>query len=149
MADRTERDVLNELIVTCRDAARGFGWAADQARDPELRQLFADLARERQQYAADLLPHAQRLGGHSDAEGTAAATLHRAWITVKGTLSGHQEQALLAEAERGERVALSAYTDGLAGMLPPDCRDLVEAQLEGIRAAHGRLHAYGAKLPAA
>lgn len=148
MADRTERDVLNDLIVVCRDAARGFEWAAEHARDGELRRLFVDMAAERRRYANDLLPYAHRLGGHSDASGTAAATLHRAWIAIKDRLASEHDQALLDEADRGERVALATYAAALDELIPPDSRDLIELQLEGIRAAHGRLHAYGARLAA-
>jgi uncharacterized protein (TIGR02284 family) len=145
MADRTERDVLNDLIVTCRDAARGFEWAAEHARDPDLRRIFTVIAEERRSYAEDLLPHAQRLGGHSDAEGSAAATLHRAWISLKDRLSGNSDEALIAEAERGERVAISTYAGALAGMLPPHSRDLIEAQYEAIKATQGRLRTVAAK----
>ena len=57
MADRTEREVLNTLIVACRDADHGFTFAADRVLWAPLRELFTDLARERRQFADELLPH--------------------------------------------------------------------------------------------
>lgn len=135
MAERTERAVLNHLIETCRDAERGLRVAADQVQSSELRRLFLRLAEQRKSFADDLLPHAQRLGGASVSDGTAAAALHRAWIQVKARLASDADQAVLEEAARGERYAMHAYDDAVTEMIPPDVRDLVEGQDLGIRVA--------------
>lgn len=140
MADRTERAVLNSLIVACRDADRGFTFAAEHVLDSTLRTFFEDLAKERRHYAEALLPHAQRLGGAADADGSSLATLHRAWMAVKDRVV-HHDQAMVIEAERGERTALAAYVDALDGMLPPEVRGVVESQQTGIQAGLQRLHA--------
>jgi len=140
MAERTERAVLNSLIVACRDADRGFTFAAEHVLDSTIRTFFEDLAKERRQYAEALLPHAQRLGGAGDAEGSSLATLHRAWMAVKDHVA-HRDQAMVVEAERGERTALAAYVDALGGMLPPEVRGVVESQQAGIEAGLKRLHA--------
>lgn len=140
MAERTERAVLNSLIVACRDADRGFTFAAEHVLDSTLRTFFEELAKERRQYAEALLPHAQRLGGAADADGSSLATLHRAWMALKDRVT-HQDQAMVIEAERGERTALAAYADALGGMLPPEARGVVESQQAGIEAGLRRLHA--------
>lgn len=136
MGERTERGILNHLIETCHDAERGFVLAAEEAQTEELREMFLDLAGQRRRFAEDLLPHAQRLGGAGNADGTTAAALHRAWIHLKAQLAKDPDKAVLAEAERGERFAVSAYDDAVNDMLPPDVRDLVEAQDEDVRMAH-------------
>jgi uncharacterized protein (TIGR02284 family) len=128
MAERTERGVLNHLIEICQDGARGFRYAADLAKSPPVKELFLEIAGQRERFAADLLPHAQRLGGDAPAEGTAAGTLHRGWMAIKDTLTRHDEKALVTEAERGEGRAAEAYKDALQGVLPPTVRDLVEQQ---------------------
>lgn len=140
MADRTEREVLNTLIVACRDADRGFTFAAEHVLDSTLRTLFEDMATQRRQYAEALLPHAQRLGGTADAEGSTLATAHRAWMALKDRVA-HQDQAMVVEAERGERAALAAYADALDGMLPPEARGIVESQHAGITIGLQKLHA--------
>ncbi len=147
MAERNERVVLNELIVTCRDAARGFQWAADHARDPELQALFRKIAADRHQYVMDLLPHAQRLGGAPEGDGSRAATLHRAWMAVKDRLAPDHDHAILVEAERGERAALATYDDAINGMLPPGTRDVIETQQAGVHTAYERLQALSASSP--
>jgi uncharacterized protein (TIGR02284 family) len=144
MANKNEREVLNELIVTCREGVRGFRWAADHAQDPELRALFLEIAEERRQYMASLRPHAQRLGGDSEGDGSQAASLHRAWMAIRNRLTPDHDHAILMEAERGERAALTAYEDAINGMLPPESRDLIQTQQAGIQNACERLHARAA-----
>ena len=85
---------------------------------------------------------AQRLGGASEADGSAAAALHRGWMTIKDTLTGHDDKAIIGEAERGEGAALAAYQDAVDGMLPPTVRDLIEQQYEDIRHSRERLRAF-------
>jgi uncharacterized protein (TIGR02284 family) len=142
MADRNERAVLNHLIETCKDGERGFRYAANHVADPAVKEVFLEIASERERFANDLLPHAQRLGGASDADGTTAAALHRGWITIKDTLTHHDERAVIAEAERGEGAAVAIYKDAIEGMLPPTVRDLVERQYEEIRHSHERIRAF-------
>jgi uncharacterized protein (TIGR02284 family) len=138
MSERTERATLNGLIVICRDAERGFTLAAEHVKDAGLRTLLSELAAERGQYATALLPHATRLGGEGEGDGSRLATLHRAWIAIKDRVL-HDDHAVLAEAERGEKAALATYDDALNDLLPPEARDLVESQAAGIRAALERL----------
>jgi uncharacterized protein (TIGR02284 family) len=140
MADRTERAILNTLIVACRDADRGFTFAAEHVLDSTLRTFFEDLAKERRQYAEALLPHAQRLGGAADADGSPLATVHRAWMALKDHVT-HRDQAMVVEAERGERAALALYDEALSGMIPPETRGIVESQQAGIQTGLKRLHA--------
>ena len=143
MAERTERTALNTLIVTCKDAARGFTWAAEHLKNAKLKTLFSELATMHQQYAEELIPHAQRLGGAADAEGTMMAALHRAWMSFKDRVSGEHDHdhTIVLEAERGQRAALVVYAEALNGMLPPGIVDLIEAQHAGIKSALDRLQA--------
>ena len=142
MAEQTERAVLNQLIETCRDGERGFLYATDYVKDSLLKAIFTEAASQRQRFAADLLPHAQRLGGANESDGTTAAALHRGWMTIKDTLTGHDAKAILREAERGEEAALAAYKDALEGMLPPAARDMIERQYRDVRQTYHRIHTF-------
>jgi uncharacterized protein (TIGR02284 family) len=141
MAERTEREALLHLIEICRDGERGFRAAAGAVTQPELKALFAELAGDRAQFAADLLPHLQRLGGMTDGEGTNAGALHRGWMNFKAHVPGHHDHAIVTETERGEHAALDAYDDALHGMLPPTVTSLIEAQQEAMHAAVERIRA--------
>ena len=139
MTDRSERAVLNHLIETCKDAERGFRHVAEHAKNPTLKTLFLDLASQRAEFAAGLLPHAQRLGGANAGNGTTAGTLHRTWIDLRSALVRDDTDAVLHEAERGESFSRSVYRDALDGMLPPTARALVESQFNEPQRTAGRL----------
>jgi uncharacterized protein (TIGR02284 family) len=136
MPEQTERAVLNRLIATCRDGERGFLYAMDYVEETLVKAIFTEAASQRQRFAAELLLHAQRLGGANESDGTTTAALHRGWMTIKDTLTGHDPKAILREAERGEEAALAAYKDALEGMLPPATRDMIERQYEDVRQTH-------------
>ena len=139
MAFKSEREVLNHLIESCRDGERGFTVAAEHLTDPTLRSLFMRLAGERARCAEELLPHARRLGGPATAEGTAVAALHRKWIDFKSALTHDHDHAVVVEAARGDGTTVNAFKDAIAGSLPPDTRDIVERQYEAMQEEHNWL----------
>jgi uncharacterized protein (TIGR02284 family) len=139
MTETSPRAVLNSLIETCKDGERGLLHAAQLVKDPALKTFFADTAYPRAQFATQLVPHAQRLGGDAAAEGTAGATLHRKWMDVRSTLSGHDDRAVLSEAKRGDDLTVLAFKTAIEGPLPASVRDLVEHGYADVRASHGRL----------
>ena len=139
MAERTELGVLNHLLETCRDGARGFSFAAQHATEPDVKNLFTTLAEERGRFAEELAPHVHRLGGQACTAGTTAGAIHRGWMNLREAMSRHHDEALLGEAERGERAAIHTYRNALDGMLPPTVSDIVERQYAAIRAAHARI----------
>ena len=141
MPERTERSTLNHLIETCRDGERGFRYAANHVRTPEVKALFLEVADQREQFAGELIPYAQRLGGHEEGDGTFAASLHRSWMGIRDAIAGHDEHAIIREAERGERAALTAYQDAINGLLPPSAREVIERQCEAVQRSHDRVHA--------
>lgn len=139
MAERTEREVLNMLIETCLDGAKGFKTAAGHVDDPELRTMFLQFAAERDGFAAELLPYAQRLGGAAASDGTHVGTLHRKWIDVKSALTQHNDHAIVVEVSRGERSTVNIYKDAIEGLLPPQARDVIERQFEVFKQEHEKL----------
>ncbi len=81
-----------------------------------------------------------RLGGDPTQTGSVAATLHRGWINIKSAVTGEDENAVIAECERGEDSAVANYKDALAdGNLPADIRSIVERQSAQIKEAHDRI----------
>ena len=120
MTDRSERAVLNHLIETCKDAERGFRHVAEHAADPALKSLFLDIASQRARFAADLLPHAQRLGGANAHDGTAVGTLHRTWIDLRSAISrGDPVAASTRPSEVSTSRAASTRTRSTACFRPP------------------------------
>lgn len=143
MAESNSRTVLNHLIESCTDGEHGFRHAAELVTDPGLKSLFAAMAARRAQFAADLLPHAQRLGGAAAADGTAGATLHRRWMDVRSRLSDRDDRTVLAEVRRGDNVTVLAFKDAISGMLPATVRDLVERQYAEACGSHTYFDQFG------
>lgn len=142
MADHNERWVMNHLIEMCRDEELALRSAAAHVKDPSVKTLLVELASQRAQFAADLLPYAQRLGGAEAADGTTRGALHRGWMVMKAALIGYSDRAMVTEAEHGEDLTLATYENALDDMLPPTARDLVERQSAEIRLAHDRVRAF-------
>ena len=138
MTESDPRTILNGLIETCKDGERGLRHAAELVKSPALKTFFIDTASRRAQFAAELLPHAQRLGGTETADGTAGATLHRKWMDVRSALSGHDDRAVTSEAERGDSITVLAFKSAVEGALPATVRDLVERGYDEVRASHLR-----------
>jgi uncharacterized protein (TIGR02284 family) len=141
MAEHDERWVLNRLVAICGDGERGFRYAANHVRNPTVKALFLEIAGQRERFASAILPHAQRLGGANESDGSLAGALHRGWMTIKDAVGGHEDAAIIREAERGERIALGAYEDALDGMLQQNTRELIEQQCAEVRHSHNRVHA--------
>ena len=108
-------DVINDLIKINNDRVAGFEKAGTDLENDDngLIPVFNKLAGESQQYVAELTDIARQ---HGDvvAEGTSTSgDLHRAWIDIKATFTGHDLLAVLNECERGEDAAKAAYRDAL------------------------------------
>jgi len=133
---------LNNLIETCKDGQNGFQTAAEGVKRSDLKSLFAEYALQRSKFAGELQTEVTRLGGDPENTGSVAATLHRGWINIKSAVTGADENAVIAECERGEDSAVSNYQDALNDQnLPADIRSIVERQYTQIKEAHDRVRA--------
>jgi uncharacterized protein (TIGR02284 family) len=131
--------ILNDLVETSRDGQDGFKEAAENATSPELKRFFADASLERARFVGELQRQVRSLGGDPEKSGSTAGALHRTWINVKGTLTGRDDESILAEAERGEDSAVKAYEDALKQALPANCKTMVETQYREVKQAHDRV----------
>ena len=132
--------VLNNLIETCKDGQNGFQTAAEGVTRSDVKSLFYQYSQQRAQFAGELQDEVRRLGGDPTETGSVAATLHRGWIDIKSAVTGADENAVLAECERGEDSAVANYKDALADQsLPADVRAIVERQYAQVQEAHDRI----------
>lgn len=127
---------LNNLIETCKDGEQGFRTAAESLKDPQIKAKFQEYARQRGDMARELQAEVRKLGGDPEKSGSMSASLHRGWIDIKSAITGKDDHAILAEAERGEDVAKNAYESALNELLPASAQTLVEQQATKVRLAH-------------
>jgi uncharacterized protein (TIGR02284 family) len=133
---------LNNLIETCKDGQDGFKTAAEGVDRSDLKTLFYQYSQQRATFAGELQNEVRRLGGDPEKAGSVAASLHRGWIDIKSAVTGHDDNAVIAECERGEDSAVSNYKDALKdASLPADVRTLVERQYAAVQEAHDRVRA--------
>lgn len=136
MQNDTAISTLNSLIETCKDGELGFKTAADGLRNPDTKAQFLEYARQRASMAADLQAEVRRLGGDPEKSGSISGSLHRGWVDIKSAITGKDDHAILAEAERGEDVAKKAYENALKETLPSTAQTLVQRQAGMVRQAH-------------
>jgi uncharacterized protein (TIGR02284 family) len=132
---------LNNLIETCRDGEQGFRTAAEGVDNGQLRSMFLEYAMQRGEFCRELEREVRRLGGDPERTGTVAGAAHRGWMNIKSAVTGKDEDAIIAECERGEDSAVGSYREALNEALPPDTRILIERQYREVQAAHDRIRA--------
>ena len=131
--------VLNNLIETVKDGERGFRTAAEGLKNPQTKSLFDEYSRQRAQMARELQDEVRRLGGDPEKSGSTAGALHRGWIDIKSVVTGKDDHAIVAEAERGEDVAKNVYDEALKEPLPASAQTIVQQQAAKVRLAHDRV----------
>jgi uncharacterized protein (TIGR02284 family) len=128
--------LLNSLIETCKDGEQGFKTAAEGLTSSDLKAKFFQYSRERGQIASELQAEVRRLGGDPEHSGSMSGALHRGWLDIKSAITGKDDHAILAEAERGEDVAKSAFENALKAVPPGATQALVQRLALSVRQAH-------------
>ncbi|MGN6394061.1 MAG: PA2169 family four-helix-bundle protein [Mucilaginibacter sp.] len=138
-------DVLNDLIEINNDRVAGFEKAAKDLGegDFDLKGIFGQYAQESRIYSTELSSAVIALGGEAERGTGMGGDIHRAWIDVKATFTGHDRKSVLAECERGEDAIKKAYQSALdpENELSFDVTDMIRRQQQGIEAAHDRIKA--------
>lgn len=134
--------VTKALMETLRDGEEGFnsatGILADGAHS-DLASEFRRFSQQRGDFYKELESMAAEYGDDLDESGTTGGKLHRAWMSMKDSLTGDDPEAVLKTAERAEDHAVSEYEAALEEDISSELRSLVQRQLGEIRAVHDRV----------
>jgi uncharacterized protein (TIGR02284 family) len=131
--------VLNSLITTTIDSAKGFEHAAEHADAGRFAQMFRDFANERRQVVALLQQTVRALGGTPNDDGSLKADLHRRWIDLRDALARGGDREIIEEVERGEDYLKAKYDAALADdKLSPVAADAIRKAYQSVRAGHDR-----------
>jgi len=131
--------VLNNLIETCKDGELGFKTAAEGLKAPDIKATFLEYSRQRNEMVRQLQAEVRRLGGDPEKSGSVSGSLHRGWLDIKSAITGKDDHAIVAEAERGEDVAKSTFESALKETLPASALTLVQQQAAIVRQTHDRV----------
>ncbi len=135
------RSLLEHLIETTEDGARGFDEAAEHVDDTTVAALFRKLGAERAGMAVELRELATVYGGPVEEAGTVKGALHRGWIKLKDALTGKSPHAVIAAAEEGEDYAVEQYDEALEQALPPNVEAVVRRHWTAIKESHDKVRA--------
>ncbi|MET7030428.1 ferritin-like domain-containing protein [Sediminicola luteus] len=120
---------LNTLLEKTFDAEKGFLKAAGNSKHPNLKTYFAKKSKERYDFGYELKEELRRFGQSVEKGGSTAATVHRAWMDVKSTISIDNDEAMLEEALKIEKSALNEYEEVFGDKdLPPTTSSILTKQ---------------------
>jgi uncharacterized protein (TIGR02284 family) len=147
METTTEKsvEVLNDLIEINNDRIDGFDRASKELdeSDVDLRAVFEKFASDSRRNVQELSAAVGQAGGDVETGNTATGTIHRAWLDVKATFSGHDRKSILEECERGEDAIKKAYREALSADngLAPQFATVVAQQQQAINEGHDTIKA--------
>lgn len=143
MDAKAAQSELNELISTLKEGQKGYAEALTDVEDTDLKELFKKYAVQRSSYITELEDQMYKLDLKPDTnEGnnTVAGTVHRAFINLKGLVTGKDRHSILAECERGEDYAKEAYEKAQKLQdLPADLKAIISKQADGVLKAHNEI----------
>jgi len=138
----TSHDIrtLNGLIATTIDSVDGYRTSASDVDSTRLAELFTARASERSSVAEQLRAEVTRLGGNPEDDGTILAAGHRAFVNLKAAVTKRDDDAVIAEVERGEDHIKAKYEDALKDTdLAPATRTLVESAYGSVKSGHDQM----------
>lgn len=127
---------LQDLIQINLDSRDGFQEAADAVDHAQLRAKFMEISERRSSFAADLQRFVQLSGEEPKRKGSFIAAFHRAWMSIRETLSSNDTYAILAEVERGEDRIKAAYEHSLTTVPGSPLNDLLQKQYVAVKQDH-------------
>lgn len=105
-------ETLNELIAVTRDSAEFYGQAANEARNPQLKDLFKSMADAKNGLVGAMAREVKTEGATPEDEGTFRGSLHRMYGNMRGKI-GSDDYGYVAELEESEDRMLHAFKDVL------------------------------------
>ncbi|MGO4601946.1 PA2169 family four-helix-bundle protein [Terrabacter sp. 2YAF2] len=139
-----DANVAKELVETLKDGERGFASAAEKLRDSDRAEWATTLQRLAEQRAGfrnEIVAMGHEYGDDVDESGSAAAALHRGWISLKDALTGDDASSVLGAAVTGEDHAVSEYEKAEKADLSAGFRAVVARQHAAIVAARDEVKA--------
>ena len=135
---KTHKDtvnVLQSILEKNYDAEKGYTKAMQDAKTPALKGFLQQQAAQRSRFATAIDYQLRQLNETPKESGSVAGTLHRAWIDIKSSVTGNDDEAVLEEVIRGEKASVDEYQDVLKNnALAPSIAQELQSQLGDIQA---------------
>jgi uncharacterized protein (TIGR02284 family) len=136
--------VLEDLIKINNDRIEGYEKALKDLKpeDTDLRMLFLKAIDQSRAIKMTLGKELQTFGGSIPSGSSASGSIHRAWLELKATFTGHGRHAILASCEFGEDAAQKAYESALSSEhLPEYLSTIVLEEKQDLKSFHDEIKA--------
>ena len=140
MSDRShDIKVLNSLIETTIDSIDGYRHSATQTTNERFSEAFREWSSDREQVVSKLRDQVRALGGTPEDDGSLLGKMHRQFLSLRDSISGRDDQAVIAEVDRGESYLDDKWQTALKDdQLSPETRDVIGSCYDSVRSGRQR-----------
>jgi uncharacterized protein (TIGR02284 family) len=126
--------VLNSLIETTIDSVDGYRHSANEASNQRFSESFRQWAQDREQVVTKLRDRVRQLGGEPEHDGGILAAMHRQFLSLRDKVTGSDDQAVIAEVDRGESYLDEKWQAALEDTeLSAETRELIRSCYGSVR----------------
>ena len=136
--------VLSDLIRINNDRIEGYEKALKDLKpeDNDLQLIFLKAIDQSRSIRLALGKEIQVLGEDVPTGTSGSGAIHRAWLELKATFTGHNRHSILASCEFGEDAAQKAYESALESEhLPEYLSTIVLQEKQELRMVHDEIKA--------
>ena len=105
---------LKTLYTRLIDSKDGYEQASERSQNAQHKALFSEMIDRRSRNAAQVRTYLSQKGEQMDEDGSILAAAHRTFLSLKDSVTGSSDEAILEEVIRGEESLLKAYDDAIA-----------------------------------
>jgi uncharacterized protein (TIGR02284 family) len=116
----SREDALSNLYTRLVDSRDGYGQAAERVDSPYIKGVIAEMIDRRTTNAAQIRQFLAGLGQNPSDDGSTLASAHRAFLSLKDSITGSGDEAIMQEIVRGEETLLDAYDKAIEAAGPTD-----------------------------
>jgi uncharacterized protein (TIGR02284 family) len=140
MSDRShDISVLNSLIETTIDSVDGYRHSATETSNNRFSEAFRNWSRDREEVVSKLRDEVRRLGGTPEDDGSLLGKMHRRFLSLRDAITGRDDQAVIAEVDRGESYLDEKWQTALNDdQLSPETRDIIRSCYDSVRSGRQR-----------
>lgn len=144
LTSKNAASVLDDLIKINNDRIVGYEKALKDLKpeDTDLRMLFLNAIDQSRKIKMTLGNELQILGETIPAGTSGSGSIHRAWLELRATFTGHNRHAILASCEFGEDAAQKAFESALnSEQLPEYLTTIVLEEKSELKYVHDQIKA--------
>lgn len=139
LTSRETAAVLNDLIKIHNDRIEGYEKAVKELLegDKDLQLIFLKAIDQSRKIRMVLGREIETLGENIPGDTTTGGAIHRWWLDLKVSWSGHDRHAILSSCEYGEDAAQKVYEKALEGEHLPEYLSRIVLEEKGeLREVH-------------